>query len=207
MKWTNCGDRTWKRKHRNPAITLEVKKWGGEYTPIVEIHGHPVFLLNQPTLALARRRAIEWADQYKPAVAEETIAESMKHWPDIHRSRRDVLDHLFFVIGNGFEWVDGAMLDSCPEAHLRPDIPPPLSPEQIAELDKFLEPAERSTAPRTRFYPVSGFSQINHVPDDVLPDWLALAHEAADLLSTDKEQGAKGAEIKAELVRRFGEAK
>ncbi len=39
------------------------------------------------------------------------VAEAIRNYPTLFKNRTDVLQHLFFVNGNGLEWVDGMLID------------------------------------------------------------------------------------------------
>lgn len=41
---------------------------------------------------------------------DETILISVQFYPGISPTRENVLNHLFFTIGNGYEWVDGELI-------------------------------------------------------------------------------------------------
>lgn len=43
--------------------------------------------------------------------AEDTLQYMTDFYPDIFPTRKHCLDHLFCVIGNGFEWVNGELVD------------------------------------------------------------------------------------------------
>lgn len=42
---------------------------------------------------------------------ERTIQEMYNGYPTVFRTRQHCLDHLFVVVGNGYEWVDGELID------------------------------------------------------------------------------------------------
>lgn len=46
---------------------------------------------------------------------EATIEQSILCYPSLNRWRSDVLEHLFYVIGNGYEWQDGQLVHLGPE--------------------------------------------------------------------------------------------
>lgn len=197
-RWTKEGD---KRTRAHGRFVLEVKRCGEGYYPTVCVGDVAISLYRTDTLAEAQRKAIAWADAYKPATVEGTMRDSFERWPTLFTTRVEVIDHLLFVIGNGYEWLDGALLCEEPEAHLSPAQT--FSPEieaLLAEAD--VEPLPRAPL---EYYPVCSSSHISRVPDDVRPDWLALAREAAALLAADAKQHATGAKLVAELNRRFGE--
>ena len=43
---------------------------------------------------------------------DERVRQSIERWPSIHRHRGDVLEHWFYVLGNGHDWVDGEINDT-----------------------------------------------------------------------------------------------
>ena len=43
---------------------------------------------------------------------ELTIQEMFDDFPTLFKERADCLNHLFCAIGNGFEWVDGELVDT-----------------------------------------------------------------------------------------------
>jgi|MudIll2142460700_1097286.scaffolds.fasta_scaffold00003_30 hypothetical protein len=44
-----------------------------------------------------------------------TKRDMMDAYPSLFVDEADVLDHLFFTIGNGYEWVEGQLVDVCEE--------------------------------------------------------------------------------------------
>lgn len=198
-RWTN-DDGKWTRAHGRFALGV-ARMSDGRYYPHVEVGAAWISLYRTDTLGEAKRKAIAWADTYAPATVEDTMRDCLEHWPTLYRTRADVIDGLLFVIGNGYEWLDGALQCEEPEAHLRP------KPTYSPEVEALLAEADADTTERMphELYPVSESSRISRVPDDVRPDWLALCREAAALLAADAKQHATGAKLVAELNRRFGE--
>lgn len=47
------------------------------------------------------------------ASVEQTVRNDLLLWPSIHVNRFSVLHHLFCVIGNGFEWKNGELVETC----------------------------------------------------------------------------------------------
>lgn len=177
-------------------------------------------LMIQPTILEAMKRGVRWVEDYikngVPSI-EQLFKDCYTHWPTLYKNRVDIIEHLFFVIGNGYEWLDGAIICDSPDSYLesikdeeerkknpRPEdvkrrelfkkiIEDEFTPEnKKKELQYFLDeedglityerPLPDEGEPRV-FYPVSkNYSAITQVPDDVRPEWLALAYEAAKLL-------------------------
>jgi hypothetical protein len=155
----------------------------------------------------------------KLITVEETFYNCFKYWDSIFKTRLDVIDHLFFVIGNGYEWLDGALINTSPEDYLSSK-----EDERLLSLLETLGQKKDKTRPlpddglSVSFYPVSKYcSNICKIPDDIKPDWLVLCKEAAVILR-DRSGGiykndkaviqqennrSIGAEIVKELDKRF----
>lgn len=155
----------------------------------------------------AMRRGLDWVAQYKgPDTPDELFPKLFRRWKTIYRRRADIIDHLFFVIGNGYSWVDGGIVctsDDGDEEERPVKVPPPGSPEAysdafydlpypeqkvIQDYHYHLREEAMAVGPiyddgRAReFYPVCHYSAILLVPDDVRPEWLMVAYEAALML-------------------------
>lgn len=67
---------------------------------------------------------------------KELIERSIKRYPRMYLSRTDVLEHLFVVNGNGYEWVGGELVDACedlyPEGYIPGDV-------QLKEMRKSMQ--------------------------------------------------------------------
>lgn len=154
----------------------------------------------------AMQRGLDWVAAYKaPDSPDELFPKLFRRWRTIYRTRVDIIDHLFFVIGNGYSWMDGAMVPTSDddEGERPVEVPPPGSPKYMSdEYFKLPREAQRvidnahyhareeampigplpdNGAPRN-FYPVCHYSGILCIPEDVRPDWLLVAYEAALLL-------------------------
>jgi hypothetical protein len=153
----------------------------------------------------AMQRGLDWVAAYKaPDSPDELFPKLFRQWRTIYRTRVDIIDHLFFVIGNGYSWLDGAIVPTSdyPEEPSVP-APPDGSPEVysdaffdlsrseqrvIQEYHYYLReqatpigPLPDDGAPRN-FYPVCHYSAILNIPANVRPEWLLVAYEAALLL-------------------------
>lgn len=137
---------------------------------------------------------------------EREILLSRLAFPSLYPIRSRVLDHYFCTNGNGMEWYDGVLIggDARREA-------------AKARLEAGEEVTwETDRGPLKSFYPLSGYSHLANVPDDVKPDWLRGVYETLDLiLATDPTyEGAGGwknshniefaKKVKAKLDQRFG---
>lgn len=165
----------------------------------------------------AMRHCVEWAEAFiknGPPSPEQVFEDCFKNYPTLFKTRLDVISQLFFTIGNGYEWFDGAIVCTGPEDHLDNGIHHKRkssldelyeeSEDQIKSLseseyldEKFKNYLKECLAKRAEdktprpmpddgglrvFYPVCEYSEIERIPDDVRPEWLALAYEAALIL-------------------------
>ena len=162
----------------------------------------------------AMQRGLDWVAAYKaPDSPDELFPKLFRRWKTIYRTRVDIIDHLFFVIGNGYSWLDGAMVSTSDDDRNeeKPKVlPPPGSPEYLSEeffklsskeqrviTDAHYDAEEDALAigplpddgSFRNFYPVCQYSAILCIPDDVRPDWLAVAYEAA-LMLRDRQMPA-----------------
>lgn len=179
-----------------------------------------------PTRDEAMKTMIEWVDRYKESGflgAEELIRRSYIEYPSLYTYRHQVLDHLFFVIGNGVDWADGQLTDGVKEldpwdddevrerekkrdleSHARmyksiDDILDRLEAKADTDEEKEFYAARRRKEDKTEdlyaqprpleddgrpvdFYPVSNYSKVTKVPDNVADDWLLVAIEAGEML-------------------------
>lgn len=142
---------------------------------------------------------------------EQTIKQMVERYPMLFMHRAAALDHLFCVIGNGYEWIDGELVDKYPEdvvsdeelerggLTLRKIIenhPDPQSEfyrtqmaryeaedRAKANADKIAKPDFHEWIPEDfKFYGTSNYSKINNLPKNIKPDWLAGAQETRELL-------------------------
>jgi hypothetical protein len=169
----------------------------------------------QPTRKAAMLHGIEWAKNYiknGPPSADDVFKDCFIHYPSLFKTRTDVIDQLFFVVG-GYSWLDGAIINTTPEDYIesqRRKERDKTDPNKIKMMALFREILNRESTPEEhkeelrrilheddepkfrplpddggprRFYPVSkNYSNITRVPDEVRPDWLAVTYEAAILL-------------------------
>lgn len=151
----------------------------------------------------------------RPTTLEYTVQVSMATYPSLYTDRIEVLEHLYCVIGNGYDWIKGRLIHwgryntwRESEDRVKDWI------FQFGSFDSREESREKyygKDAP-VEAYPMSpGFSALCLIPDDIRPDWLAGAYEVIDWLvsleSTKKNDENKeiALEVKAELDRRFTE--
>lgn len=177
----------------------------------------------------AMQAGIDWVDRHISAGspdAEEVLKNCYIKWKTIFRTRLDVLDHLFCTIGNGYDWLDGSLVETTIED--QSDIEdwrttasegllknylealPELREQLQASFDEIrLEEKELPVGPMPddgrpyHFYPVSEFSSLLMIPPDVMPDWLLLAYEVSVALR-DRSAEKAGEEDRVARNRQAG---
>lgn len=113
---------------------------------------------------------------------EDTIKEAMREYPSLFVFRSDVLDQLFYVIGNGYAWENGELVR--PPSRDRFDerrFGVVLWQEYLnfvvrTNIETLAAPEENGIF--WSMYPESIHSYVNNIPEDITPDWAAAAEEA-----------------------------
>ncbi len=165
------------------------------------------------TMEGAMKICLNWVDEFQksgPPSLEQVFQNSWDHWPTLYPKgkRLPVIDHIFFTIGGGYNWVDGAIICTNPQDYLEnakrrknEGIEEALEAadelRQMIREQKMAQGEELEYWDYTReeqnnmhwdqdvysFYPASeDYSNVCLVPDDVKPEWLKLSYEAALLL-------------------------
>lgn len=138
--------------------------------------------------------------------AEATVnALGLRYRDSIFPTRWSVLDHLFCVIGNGFEWKDGLLIERG-ESEIR------LEAYDRGERITFHAKPPKITngfVDDDRCYPMCEYSALCCIPDNVDASWLALAHEAVEhILKITSDEKTKPSiyiarKVKSQLGSRF----
>ena len=159
--------------------------------------------------------------------AFETIKQMMVEYPTLFPSKVQAIHHLFWVIGNGYDWVDGELISI--------DEPHPITPysisedhrrmheeyrkmyEDVAVYDANWEMRERGLIAFSKFlfenddyirtyrielssiYPLCEHAKVLTVPSDVKPDWLKVAWESV----TDVDFVTNFSDDKKETAKRM----
>jgi len=132
--------------------------------------------------------------------AENTIQWMMDFYPDIYPTRKHCLNQLFCVIGNGYKWKNGELVDT--------------DPDEFASRYKFKKNIQRAESKHEErwdemrlwheswrqvdpthqipfqytfeWYPVTeGYSYVVNFPEDITPSWKAALLECRELLAID----------------------
>lgn len=96
---------------------------------------------------------------------EIIIEDCIARYPTLFGSRTEVLHHLFIVLGCGYRWFSGALVETFPEK--QEDMIPREEAKRIAQR------TEQINDP----YPWYGSCNLAEMPDDALPEWKAAADE------------------------------
>lgn len=174
---------------------------------------------------------------------KDTFWQCFNLYPSLFQTRADVINQLFFVIGNGYHWQNGELIDGEPRKTLEEiteeriarevqDIsrvrlaqsaarifgdPIPTEAEALEEQlnEEFAYKIGPVRGSPRDYYPVCEYSKLCNVPDDVRPDWLRLAREAARMLiraehrpshydpQCNRRNAKIGRKVLAELEQRF----
>jgi len=147
----------------------------------------------RPTMEESMQAGLAWVEMYLkdgPTSYEATLETMFREYKTLFRTIADADGQLFFTIGNGYEWLDGAIIrtnqEPDPGKHFRTDTSK--FPKEIRDVFEKVEaenealpigPIEDKGEPRF-FYPLSDqHSNLCLVPDDARSDWVAAAYMAA----------------------------
>ena len=130
--------------------------------------------------------------------AENTLQWMMDFYPDLFPTRKHCLDHLFCVIGNGFEWVNGELVDNDEHSKRYKMIQDIEHAHGMCEdqwyanlklhkrLQKIHPDCKMPRSLQFEWYPLSkDYSFLYDYPADIKPDWLKILNECKELLIAD----------------------
>ncbi len=122
---------------------------------------------------------------------KETKRLSMKYYSDLFPKEKYYLEHLFFVLGNGYEWEGGELVDR--QERTEQDFieerkrfkewektllkVPKVSK---AEMRKFIKSLTPGKPKKRRIYPLCQYSAIVNFPRNIKSDWLVAAEKALE---------------------------
>ena len=136
---------------------------------------------------------------------EDTLEFMMDFHGDLYHSRKDCLNQLFWVIGNGYEWENGELVEMEPDTKellsrwklVRPitHAEPTEICRQMGKLEEQLRAIRAKAKPLAPeiekyhsrgWYPLSrAFSYLFQFPEEIKPDWEKLRQECWELLKSD----------------------
>lgn len=130
--------------------------------------------------------------------AENQLQWMMDFYPDLFPTRKHCLDHLFCVIGNGFEWVNGELVDNDEHSKRYKMIQDIEHAHGMCEdqwyanlklhkrLQKIHPDCKMPRSLQFEWYPLSkDYSFLYDYPGDIKPDWLKILNECKELLIAD----------------------
>ena len=145
------------------------------------------------------------------ATPDRTVESSIRNYPSLFETRADVLLYLFAVIGNGHGWVNGELVSYSDEPEYTDEEVQHVCPPEwvqrakdgdatyaqtVADWDArnaHLLEVRRTASERARDkeaglvrmvkgYPESEYALLKSVPENVTPEWAAVAEEARALI-------------------------
>lgn len=135
--------------------------------------------------------------------AEDTLQYMADFYPEIFPTRKHCLDHLFCVVGNGYEWVNGELVDDDSEYEKRYILREPIKKAEFKreanwyQMNKFYnnlynalnDLGENRSIPMEynfEWYPLSKkYSALFTYPDNIKDDWKTLVEECKQMLLDD----------------------
>lgn len=93
----------------------------------------------------------------------DTVKNCIAGYPKLFETEGDVLHHLFFVNGNGYEWVNGELID--------------LFDTETAIQETIVNTSLKPKTSR-ELYPICQYAKIMCLPEDIKSDWLVAAQKA-----------------------------
>lgn len=135
--------------------------------------------------------------------AEDELQFMMDFYPDLFPTRKHCLDHLFCVIGNGYQWTDGELVDNDDEYHKRYQIIEHIKRAKGKNEECFYKRMDEEIRLKSilkenykqlfgnmkynfSWYPLSKkYSYLYNYPENIKPDWLSILNECKQLLEAD----------------------
>lgn len=124
------------------------------------------------------------------AALEATIQRKMKDYPMLYHNRVDALHGLFMVLGNGYDWYEGELVDDFPEDverpamgdhddHLKLTRDYRLTPAQFHQVNGMALARYALPYPFSWYDSICGWTPIVEMPEDAKEDWQRGAVEIA----------------------------
>ena len=131
--------------------------------------------------------------------AEDTLQYMADFYPELFPTRKHCLDHLFCVIGNGYEWINGELVDDDNKYEKRYKLRKPIKKAEFwreetwnkmyefyHELHNLDETQKIPMQYNFSWYPLSRkYSALFTYPEDIKDDWKELLEECKALLIAD----------------------
>lgn len=130
--------------------------------------------------------------------AEDTLQYMTDFCPILIPTRKHALNDLFCVVGNGYDWVNGELVNDDNRYVKRYKLRKPIEKAEFRyeqdwlDMNKFYRELYEDTNKKIPFkydfewYPLSKtYSYLFNYPDDIKDDWRALLEECKQLLIED----------------------
>ena len=130
--------------------------------------------------------------------AEDTLQYMADFYPKLFPTRKHVLNQLFCVVGNGYDWVNGELVDDDNRYVKRYKLRKSIKKAEFRyeqdwlRFNKFYRKLYEDTNEKIPFEynfkwcPLSKrYSYLFNYPDDIKDDWRALLEECKQLLIED----------------------
>ena len=128
--------------------------------------------------------------------AEDTLQYMADFYPEIFPTRKHCLDHLFCVIGNGYEWINGELVDDDNKYEKRYKLRKPIKKAEFKREENWYQMYdfyhklhsldENQKIPMQydfEWYPLSKkYSALFTYPENIKDDWKALLEECKQML-------------------------
>lgn len=136
--------------------------------------------------------------------AEDTLQYMADFYPTLFRTRKHALNHLFCTIGNGYEWLNGELVEDG-EYENRYKLRKPMKKAIFKNEDHWLKMHQLyiginkekgiEIPPEYQFkwsVPSKEYSKLFNYPDDIKEDWRALQNECIELMRQDEIEELPG---------------
>lgn len=130
--------------------------------------------------------------------AEDTLQYMTDFYKTLFPTRKHCLNHLFCVVGNGYKWINGELVDTDDIYEKRYRLTAPIKRAEFPEEDNWwnrhnLEKliSKQTNKPMNPNFAFSWYnlskeySYLYNYPDNIKPDWLKLLNECKQLLKED----------------------
>lgn len=134
------------------------------------------------------------------ATYRRTLNYSLEAYPTLHIKEEEVLHHLFFINGNGYDWIKGELVEGSYYAmrktvkkHRVGHIEEYGTSDIEVIREKVIEYRARNLAflkkvgikdDYKKLYPICEYAKIVNIPRNIKPDWLKAARKAITVAET-----------------------
>lgn len=134
--------------------------------------------------------------------AEDTLQFMADFDAELFPTRKHALNHLFCVIGNGYEWVNGELVDPDDIYSKRYKLRKTIKKAEFqqekswTQMSHLFDIVEHQNAICNKivvtnkynfqWYPLSRESYLYAIPNNIKPDWLQVRNECVSLLKAER---------------------